>query len=394
MSTRRKPKVCILQYNASKYLTRVDRAARSLSGDGWDVVLIALKDADTPAIEQREGYLVKRIELRSRRLPRRFGLKFLRFAEGVWRTFMAAWKEDADVYDARDAYPLLAAHAAALLRRAQVVYDSDELALDRNWRVASMRVWRAAMRWYEGGLARRSAAVITSDVGRADVLEERYSIPRPTVVLNVPEVMERVAPDEEFRARALRDKRYLIIYQGVLIPNRGLIESVDAMRELPECRLALVGYGAMEEELREHIRSRGMEGSAEVFDAVPFRVMMGYVAAADIGLVPIVGSCLSYVTAAPNKLFECMMAGTPVVASNLPDMARVVTEERVGALVEDPTDPGSIAGAVRELLDGPEPLTEIGVRARAAAMRRYNWEMEEPVLLGVFDRLRPEAARR
>jgi glycosyltransferase involved in cell wall biosynthesis len=383
-----RPKVCIIQYNSSRFLTRVDRSARALADTGWDVVLIAIKDAETPAYEERDGYVVKRVTLGSRALPRGFGLKFLRFAEGVWRTFAAAWREDADVYNPRDAYPLMAAHWAAFLRRGKVVYDSDELNLDRNWRPSSNRAWRFLMKGYEGHYARKSAAVITSDIGRAEVLAQRYGV-APTVVLNVPEILQAPEPDLDFRARALRGRRYLLMYQGILLPNRGLLEMVDAMRSLSECRFAIVGFGPLRPEIEEKIERTGLADSVEVFDAVPFARLMRYTAAADVGMVPIVGACLSYRLAAPNKLFECMMAGVPVVASDLPDMARVVRTERVGTLIADPTDPASIVSAVRALIDGPESLAEIGRRARGAALARYNWEIERPKLLAVYEELVP-----
>ena len=362
-------KVCIIQYNASKYLTRVDRAARALAGAGFDVVLIALKDEDTPLFEDRGAYTVKRLELTSRRLPRGYGLKFVRFAEAIWRTFVAAWREDADVYNPRDAYPLLVAHLAATLRRAQVVYDSDELAIGRNWKVAENRFWLASMKAYEGFFARRSAAVITSDFGRADALERTYAIPRPAVVLNVPEVIAEPQADLEFRQRALGDRRYLLLYQGVFNRNRGLPQAIEAMRTLDDCRLALVGYGPMEAELKELVRTGGLEDAVAFFDAVPFDTLMRYTAAADVGMIPIVGACLSYATAAPNKLFEYMMVGIPVVASDLPDMARVVRDTGAGTLIEDPSDPASIALAVRALLDGPEALRVVGDREGAAMLR-------------------------
>jgi glycosyltransferase involved in cell wall biosynthesis len=380
-------KVCIIQYNASKYLTRVDRAARALACAGFEVVLIAIKDEDTPEFEDRGGYTVKRLVLKSRRLPRGFGLKFIRFAEGIWRTFVAAWREDADIYNPRDAYPLLVAHVAALLRRGKVVYDSDELAIGRNWKVAENRFWLWAMKAYEGFFARRSAAVITSDFGRADALESTYGIGRPEVVLNVPEVITEPDPDLGFRARALGDKRYLLLYQGVFNRNRGLPETVEAMREFPDCRLALVGYGPMEAELKDLVRTAGLSESVAFFDAVPFETLMRYTAAADIGLIPIVGACLSYATAAPNKLFEYMMVGIPVVASDLPDMARVVHETRAGTLIADPSDPASIAEAVRSLLEGAENLKTIGARGRSAALSRYNWDVERPRLVDVFTRV-------
>lgn len=382
-------KVCIVQYNASRFLTRVDRAARTLGAAGYEVVLVAIKDDETDALEQRDGYIVKRVTLHSRRLPRRFGLKFLRFAEGIWRTFLAAWRENADIYDARDAYPLLAVYVAAKLRGARVVYDSDELATGRNWAHASNRLFAWSLLRYERFFARR-CAVITSDHGRADVLERIHRIPRPTVVLNVPEVLEALSKEEAFRRVALGHRSFLLIYQGVVIPNRGLSEMIHAMRDLPECRLAIVGYGALLDTLKRKVAEEGLADAVAFFDPVPFDELMRYTAAADAGVIPLFGSCLSYVTAAPNKLFEYMMVGIPVVATDLPDMARVVREERCGMLITDPTSPKAIASAVRTLLDDPEEARAMGARGRAAALARYNWEIEAPKMLAVFDALAGE----
>lgn len=381
------PRVCIVQYNASRFLTRVDRAARALAGAGHEVTLVAIRDETTPEIEQRQGYVVRRVTLGSRRFTRRYGLRYVRFAEGLWRTFRAALAEDADIYDARDAYPLLASWLAAKLRGARVVYDADELATGRNLPHASNPLYARAIRAYEGFFCRRVDAVITSDVGRADVMESLHRIPRPTVVLNVAEVPEDLAPDTAFGHSARGDRRYLLVYQGVVIANRGLPELIEAMRALPDCRLAIVGAGSLLETLKEQVDSAGLRGAVAFFDPVPFETLMRYIAAADVGVIPIIGSCESYRTAAPNKLFECMAVGIPVVASDLPDMARIVRETGCGTLIADPTDPGSIVTAVRELLDGPTSLREVGERGRRAARETYNWGVERTKLLAVFDRL-------
>lgn len=388
------PKLCIIQYNASRFLTRVDRTARTLADEGWEVVLVGIRDDETAAIEQRDGYTVKRVTLKSRKLPRGFGLKFIRFAEGIWRTFVAAYRENPDVYDSRDVYPLLVAHLAAALRGALVVYDSDELNLDRNWAPSWNPVWRWLMLRYEGFFSRHAAAVITSDVGRARVLTERYGI-APTVILNVPDVVEPPVRDAEFRQRALGDGRYLLIYQGILVPNRGLEELVDAMRELEDCRLAIVGYGALRDAIATRIASDPiLSARATLYDAVPFEQLMGYTAAADIGMIPLVGSCLSYRLAAPNKLFEFMVAGLPIVATDLEEMGFYARAERTGALIPEPVTPASIAAAVRSLIDGSEPLAEIGARVQAAALERYVWRVERPKLLAVYEALPLRASSR
>ena len=386
--TSRRPKVCLVQYNSSRFLMRVDRSVRTLVADGWDVVLIAIKDADTPAFEDRGDYVVKRVELLSRRLPR--WTRPLRFVEAAGKTFWAAYREKADVYNPRDIYPMLVCLLAAWLRRAAVVTDSDELNLYRNWPWASRWYWKPLAKRYEGFFLRRAAACITSDEGRADVLAAEYDIPRPTVVLNVPDVIASLEPDRDFRARHLDASRWLLIYQGIFAANRGLPQLVSAMKQLDDCALVLLGMGQLRDELLDQIEREGLGDRVTVCDAVPYAQMMRIVAACDAGLMPIVGSCLSYVYAAPNKLFEDMMAGIPVVASDLPDMAAIVRAEGIGTLIADPESPASIAAAVRQLLDDPEPPQVKGERGRAAALALYNWDVEKQKLLATWRRVRAE----
>jgi glycosyltransferase involved in cell wall biosynthesis len=378
-------KVCIVQYNASTFLARVDRSARTLAEMGFEVVLIALQMDDEPAFEQREGYVVKRVPMKWRKKTRR--LRAFRWIEAVSRTYAAASREQADIYNARDIYPLMVCWLAAKRRRARFVYDSDELNLYRNWPWTSKRWWQVLGGAYEGFFIRRADLNITTDTGRADILEKRYGIERPTIVMNVPDLVDPIRPDEAFRARALGGQQHLLLYTGTLIPNRGLLECVDALAELPGCALAYVGFGHLAEKIKDRIAEKGLEERAQVFGAVPYETLIGYTAAADIGLVPIVGSCLSYVYAAPNKLFEYMMAGLPVAASDLPDMAAIVEEDRVGKLIDDPTDPVDIAAAVRELLDGEEPLEAYGTRGQRAVRERFNWGLEKRRLVEAYEKL-------
>jgi glycosyltransferase involved in cell wall biosynthesis len=377
-------KVCIVHYNASQYLTRVDRSARALAREGWEVVLVAIKDDSTPEFEDRGEYLVKRVTLRARHLPGWPVVRVLRHVEAVARTFWQAYRERADVYNPRDAEPLLVSWLAARLRGARLVYDSDELCLDRNKPVTRKKWWRFAMFRYERFFCRRADAVITTDLGRAEIIARRYGIPLPVVVLNVPDIIERVEPDEEFRAAALKGASHLLIYQGVIIEHRGIPEMIEAMRSIEECALAIVGYGHRLEEYRELLAASGLEDRVTFFDAVPFERLMRFTAAADVGMIPLIAACLSYKYAAPNKLFEYLMVGLPVVVSDLPEMTRVVEQERVGALIADPTDPCSIAKAVNGLLAGDVSLTEMGERGRQAALTRYNWEIEHDRLLDAY----------
>jgi glycosyltransferase involved in cell wall biosynthesis len=174
----------------------------------------------------------------------------------------------------------------------------------------------------------------------------------------------------------------------MLVPNRGLLELVDAMRQLDDCALVLMGSGHLFEAIGARIAEMGLSERVELDAAVPFAEMMCRTASSDAAVIPIVGTGLSYRYAAPQKLFEAMMVGVPVVASDLPEMAGVVSRERVGTLIADPTDPSSIAMAVRSLFAlGEEELARMGARARDAALSRYSWQTEKYVLLDVYGRL-------
>lgn len=389
---RPKPKVCVIQYNASRYLARVDRAARTLAEEGFEVVLIAIGDGIAPALEQRDGYVVKRVEITSRAWPR--WTRPARWIEAVIKTYRAAYAEDADVYNPRDIYPMLVAQLVATRRRAAVVADSDELNLYRNWPWVGSWWWKLLAKPYEGYHLRRAAATITSDEGRADVLVAEYGIVRPAVVRNVPDVTKPPTPDPVWRQDALRGQERLLLYTGGLVANRGLLELVDAMRELPGYALAFVGHGHLAPSIVARIAEAGVADRVAVQEPVDFERLMSLTASADAAVIPIVGACLSYVYAAPNKLFESMAAGVPVVVSDLAEMARVVRGERVGTLIPDPTDPHSIAGAVRALFEGDEDPREIGLRAQRAALARHVWAVERPKLLAAWADVPLRDARR
>ena len=249
------------------------------------------------------------------------------------------------------------------------------------------------MKRYEGFLARRAAVVITSDFGRAEVLHERYGVD-PVVVLNVPVVGQTYEPDEQFRKDRASRRTLPAHLSGHPRdePGPARVDRGDA-RHCPSVgsRSSATARFAMTSRARISADDVLSE-RVTLFDAVPFKKLMRYTAAADIGVIPLVGSCLSYRLAAPNKLFEYMAVGLPVVATDLEEMRRYMLEERVGTLIAEPVTAESIAAAVLALLEGPESLEEIGARGRQAAIDRYSWTHERPKLVAAYARV-PVRAR-
>ncbi len=115
---------------------------------------------------------------------------------------------------------------------------------------------------------------------------------------------------------------------------------------------------------------------------MPHDELLAFTASADVGLCNIVNSSVSYHTSLPNKLFEYIMAGVPVIGSDSPEIGRVVTETGTGEVC-DPDDGAAIAAAARRILADPTRYRS----GLEAARRQYHWEVEERKLLGLYEEL-------
>ena len=126
-------------------------------------------------------------------------------------------------------------------------------------------------------------------------------------------------------------------------------------------------------------------GKVRYLGKVPFEEVSRYYALADIGLV-----CIQplerHKVSLPNKIFEYMAAGLPIIASNFPLWKKIVDDAGCGICI-DPTDPEKIAEAILYLLDNPQLGKEMGENGRRAAKERYNWKKESKKLLEVYKKL-------
>ncbi|RJQ52756.1 MAG: glycosyltransferase [Actinobacteria bacterium] len=376
----------MIQFNSSRFLTRVDREAKTLAGAGHEVVLLALKDPDTEATEEREGYVVRRVAVLTRRLPRWTIFKPLKAWEGAWRMFWRAWRSRSDVYDVRDLEPMAIGWLAARMRRAKLVYSSDELCLERNGFDRKPSWLRALYGAYERFFIRRADVVISTDRYRGKELARRYPGIRPIIVRNVSELvkpMPKKAALPELKGRGLR----LMIYQGLLSKGRGLEQAIHSLEQLEDFALLIVGYGPLEAELRMLAEELRVSDRVVIREAVPFNKLVKYTAAADAGLVLIQDVCRSYYLCAPNKFYEYMMMGVPVVASDFPEMRDVIAQHPVGVLVEDPSNSRSLVRAVRKMFADEDAYRDMRKTAREVALKRFNWGVEQKGLIVAYERI-------
>jgi glycosyltransferase involved in cell wall biosynthesis len=214
---------------------------------------------------------------------------------------------------------------AARLRRARLVYDGHELWGEpydpglRAWLMA--KVGALIERW----MVRHSDVVITTNPSRAQVLRERHGRADVAVLANVPPLEEEVAPLDPGYPPGKR----VLLYQGWIAPEaRSFRETVQALPEVDDdLDFVILGFGwdSARDQIRGWAREAGVDHRVHFLPPRPWEELVATAAAADLGLVPIRGGPLNHQLGDTNKLHEYLMGGLPVVASDLPEIRRVVS---------------------------------------------------------------------
>jgi glycosyltransferase involved in cell wall biosynthesis len=130
-------------------------------------------------------------------------------------------------------------------------------------------------------------------------------------------------------------------------------------------------------------RQLGLDGRVFLLSPVPSERLPEVTVSADVGLILFGNTCLNHYYSLPNKLYEYMMAGLPIIASDLPEMRRVIGECRCGVLINS-RQPEAIADAIVRMTSSTPEMKAMGKRGREAALHRYNWSVQAKKLLELY----------
>ena len=294
----------------------------------------------------------------------------------------------ADLYHGMAYMGIPVAAALGARRHAPVVYDARDIYVDAGNLARLPGPVRRVVGWAERRRARSAARIVTVNRPYAEVMAARWGVQMPLIVWNCSYRYDPPEPrDRRFHALfRLPESAFVVLYQGGLSPERGIEQLIEAIPSVPDGVLVLMGYGSLRDALERRVADGGLAGVVRFAPPVPPDGLLDWIAAADVVAMPIQASTLNHRLTTPNKLFEAMAAGVPVVASDLPGMAPIVREAGAGLLV-DPADPAAIAQALNRLRSDPAERAELAANALAAAHERYHWEAQAGLLLEEYGRL-------
>jgi glycosyltransferase involved in cell wall biosynthesis len=365
--------------------TRVLREAGALSDAGHRVTVVHLPTPEIGSETDEPPFALVSATLRHgrRRLPRP-----LRLGTEAGRMALRAGSSRPDVVHAHDAAMLLPGLLAARRQGARLVYDSHELATGVPYR---NRSWAALVKAAERLAVPRADATIAVSEGIAARLREDYRLPRsPTVVRNLPDLpLPGATRTADLRRELGVGDAPLLLHQGAVSAGRGCETLVRALQRLPTAHLLFLGAeGAYAERLRRLASESGPADRVHFRAPAPPSELLSLTAQADVGVSLLEDNCENHRLALPNKLFEYIAAGLPVVVSDLPEAGRLVRERGIGWCA-DAADPANVAAALGTAL---AEENDEGLRRRLrAAAAELTWAREKQRLLELYERLAAEA---
>ena len=363
---------------------RVHKVCLFLEKTGYDVTMVGRKRRKSLPLDKR-SYKTKRLFLFFEKGP-------LFYAEYNLRLFFYLLFHRADVLVSNDLDTLLANYYAAKFKRSKLVHDSHEYYTgvpELEGRPFVKNIWKRI----ERRIFPKLKFVYTVNDSIAGLYKDEYGLD-VKVVRNFPLVTSLPSPLPPSSAKALRggekergelnlpaDKK-IILYQGSVNVDRGLLEAVEAMQYVKDAILLIVGDGDILKEVKEKTSRLNLNDKVIFRKKVPFEQLWHYTSCADLGISLDKDTNLNYRFSLPNKIFDFIHAGVPVLASDLVEIRKIFSQYNIGELTTG-CDPRHIAEKMNFMLSSPEKM-KLWKENCLLAAKEFCWQNEENNLKEFF----------
>jgi glycosyltransferase involved in cell wall biosynthesis len=357
---------------------RVFKVCNSLHAHGYSILLVGRKKKDSMPMDVRP-YKTHRFKLW-------FVKGVLFYAQYNIYLFFYLLFHKADILLANDLDTLLPNYLVSKIKGIPVAYDNHEYftgvpELIKRPRI--QKIWKSIENW----IFPKLTYIYTDNFAKRNLFVNEFKQP-VEVVMNVP-ILQKTERDATYTLDGVENK-FILIYQGTGINvARGTEELTLAMQFLDERFLLLfVGSGDVIDVLKGLVKEHGLENRVRFIPKVPHHILKQYTMQAHLGLTVDKPISENYIYSFPNKVFDYVHAGVPVLASRLQEVERIMNLYGIGTFV-DSYEPKHIAERIQWIYDNPKAYAVWKDNLKHAA-QEINWAEQEKVLLGIYMRIKVE----
>ena len=359
---------------------RVHKVTLTLQEAGYTVLLIGARRAKSLPLAPR-SYPTRRIRML-------FQKKVFFYAEFNLRLFFRLLFTKADIFLGNDLDVMSAVWLAGTLRHRPVVYDTHEYYLgmpELNGRPRVKKIWQRI----EAFIFPRLQYIYTICDSFRDLYFKDYG-KTLGVVRNVP--YRKAADIDVPLPAALEDRlpkdKFFLLFQGAGInPERGVEELVLAMLELDPARfhLVIIGGGDNWDNIVRLVGDNGLAHRISLIPKIPFEQLRSVTRRAHLGLSLDKPNNINHIYGLPNKIFDYLHSGVPVLVSKLVEVEKIVNAYAVGDFI-DSHDPTHIAQKIEAIGNDPARL-ERWKHNTLKVRDELNWEREGRVVVNIFEQV-------
>jgi glycosyltransferase involved in cell wall biosynthesis len=290
------------------------------------------------------------------------------------RLFLRLLFRKADLLYANDLDTLLPNYLVSRMKSIPLIYDSHELFCEVP-ELQNTPFKKQIWEMLEGWIVPRLKHCITVNSSIAAIFEKKYSV-KFNVVRNISEFDKNFIPKKREELGLPTDKEIIILQGAGLNVDRGAEELVAAMANV-DALLLIIGGGDVWEKLKVQVQENGLGNKVWLISKIPRSELMHYTYNADLGISIDKPRNANYFNSLPNKIFDYIHAGVPVLVSRLPELERIVKDFGVGGFINN-HEPAHIASCINEMLFSPQMSTWRENARRSAEI--LCWQNEKRML--------------